>query len=236
MSDSNGLQIPILSELLGGDVPRGRFLVALFDPSADWPSLAFTMTSGLLRQGNVVNLVAISISPAEVRRELQRTIPNLKELEVGRRLYLYDWHTWMTGKKSDEPFSVDSLSVAKLSSDAPMYFKEYSPAYDFALVDNLSTMLKYNDERAFMQWFDRLVARLRPMKGDRLYGVVKGFHSESFYSNIEMLADGVIELTLRERDDELQNAIRIKSFKGVAHTTKWRSLKTDSTGQVSLND
>jgi len=239
MSEDNALQIPILSQLLGRDVPRSRFLVALFEASTDWPSLAFTMCSGVLRQGDVVNYVAISESPARVRRELERSLPNLRELEGNRKFLLYDWHTWMTGKKSDEPFSVDSLSVGKLSSDAlfsSAALTEYSPTYDLAVVDNVSTMLKYNDERAFMQWFDRLMARLRPMKGVRLYGVVKGFHSESFYSNIEMLADGVIELTLRERNDELESAIRIKSFKGIPHTTKWRTLRVNSTGQASLID
>ena len=237
MFEENALQIPILSQLLSRDVPRSRFLVALFEASTDWPSFAFTMCSGVLRQGGVVNYVAMSESPTKVRRELERSLPNLRELEANRKFLLYDWHTWMTGKKSDEPFSVDSLSVGKLSSDALLSsaaLTEYSPTYDLAVVDNLSTMLKYNDERAFMQWFDRLIARLRPMKGVRVYGLAKAFHSESFYANIEMLADGIIELTLRERNDELQNAIRIKTFKGIPHTTKWRTLKVNSTGQLNV--
>ncbi len=234
MSEDNALQIPILSQLLGRDVPRSRFLVTLFEASTDWPALALTIAAGVLKQGHVVNFVAVSAPPAEVRRELQRALPNLTELEETKKFWLYDWHTWMTGKKSDEPFSVDSLSVAKLSADVPIFWRDYSPIFDFAIVDNVSTILKYNDERPFMQWFDRLIAKVRPMKGIRLYGVVKGFHSEPLYSNIEMLADGVFELTLRERNDELQNAIRIKSFKGLAHTTKWRTLKVNSTGHASL--
>lgn len=239
MSENLALQIPILSQLLGRDVPRSRFLVSLFEASTDWPALALTLTSGALRQGHVVNFVAVSASPAEVRRGLERALPNLKELETAKKLFLYDWHTWMAGKKSVELFSVDSLSVATgLKADSRSIQELYSgsPTYDLAIVDNISTMLKYNDERAFMQWLDRIIAKVRPMKGVRLYGIAKGFHSESFYSNIEMLADGVIELTLRERNDELQNAIRIKSFKGIAHTTKWRTLKIDSMGQVSLAD
>jgi len=239
MSVEKALRIPILSQLLGRDVPRSRFLVALFEASTDWRSMAYTMCSGVLRQGDVVNYVAISESPAKVRRELERSLPNLGELEGNKKLLIYDWHTWMTGKKSDERFSVDSLSVGKLSSDALLSsaaLTEYSPTYDLAVADNVSTMLKWNDERAFMQWFDRLIARLRPMKGVRVYGFVKGFHSESFYANIETLADGIIELTLRERNDELQSAIRIKSFKGIPHTTKWRTLKVNSMGQANLVD
>ena len=210
--------------------------MALFEASTDWPALALTITAGMLKQGYVVNFVAISASPAQVRRGLEGPLPNLTELEEGKKLILYDWHTWMTGKKSDEPFSVDSLSVAKLSTDGPVLYRDHSPLYDLAIVDNVSVMLKYNDERPFMQWFDRLIAKVRPMKGIRLYAFVKGFHSESFYSNIEMLADGVVELTLRDRNDKLQNAIRIKSFKGLAHETKWRTLKVDSMGQISFAD
>ncbi len=216
-------------------MPRQKFLVGLYDPPSHWLSLIMTMASGVLRNGYVVNVVTVASPPSQIRRELRRNIPKIDELESSNKLLIADWHTWMTGKKSDERISVGSLSVGGLSLDQSIFVKELSPTYDLVVVDNISMVLKYNDERSFMQWFDKLVARLKPLKGIRLYGFVKGFHSEALYSNVEALADGVIELKYREHNGKLENAIRIKSLKGMMHHTEWKSLEINSDGTLRLS-
>ena len=235
IGQAEGLRIPILSEILGYAVPRQKILIGLYEPAAHWLSLILTMASVVLREGYVVNIVTTATSPAEIRKALGHTIPNLSELEVARRLIFSDWFTWLTGKKSDEAISVDTLSIGKMSLEEMILGRQYSPSYDFVVADSFSTFLKYNDERTFMQWFDRLVARLRPLKGIRLYGFVKGFHSETLYSNVQALADGVIELNYRESGGKLENAIRIKSLKGMSHPTEWRSLEVNPDGTLRLS-
>ncbi len=173
------------------------------------------MASALLRRGHVVNIVTATTSPSKIRAELGGTVPNLGELESGKKFFLVDWYTWMTNKRSEEAMSLDSLSLAKMSVDQRRMMTEFSPTYDFAAIDSCSTILKYNDERAFMQWFDRIVAGLKELKGVRLYGFLKRFHSEALYANVEALADGVIELDYREIEGKLENTIRVKSLKGV---------------------
>ncbi len=232
---TEGLQIPILSEILGCPVPREKFLVGLYEPSAHWLSLILTMASGVLRNGHVVNVVTVASPPSQIRRELGHNIAKVDEFESSNKLLIADWHTWMTGKKSAERISVGSLSVGGLSLDQSIFVKELSPTYDLVVVDNISMVLKYNDERSFMQWFDKLVARLKPLKGIRLYGFVKGFHSEALYSNVEALADGVIELNYREHGGKLENAIRIKSLKGMMHHTEWKSLEVNPDGTLRLS-
>lgn len=229
-----GLRIPILSEILGYPVPRQKFLVGLYEPSSHWFPLILTMTSGLLRSGHVVNIVTTTTSPSQIRVDLSRTVPNLNELESGKKFFLSDWHTWMTGKKSEEAISLESLSIVKMSLDESSHVKEFSPTYDLVVVDNFSSLLKYNDERTFMQWFDRFVAGLKQLKGVRLYGFVKRFHSEMLYSNVEALADGVIELDYREREGKLENMIRVKSLKGMSHPTEWRSLGVVGDGSLQV--
>ena len=106
--------------------------------------------------------------------------------------------------------------------------------YDFLASDNLSTFLKYNDERAFMQWLDKTIARMREFRGIRLYGFIKGFHSDAFYANLEAVADGVIELDNREKGKRLENMIRLRSIKGIQHPTNWRTLKITKSGLLEL--
>jgi KaiC/GvpD/RAD55 family RecA-like ATPase len=63
---------------------------------------------------------------------------------------------------------------------------------------------------------------------------MKRFHSDAFYANLESMADGVIELDIQERGERLQNAIRIRSMKGVQHSTEWRTLKITRSRSLTL--
>lgn len=143
----------------------------------------------------------------------------------------------MTGKKSTEPRSVDSLGLAQFNIQDSKYQRDDSPLYDFLASDNLSAFLKYNDERAFMQWLDKTIARMREFRGVRLYCFLKHFHSDAFYANLEAMADGVIELDIRERQKHLENVIRLKSMKSmksIQHPTDWRTLKITPTGLLEV--
>jgi len=199
LNEEQVLRLPIISDILKGPIPRGNILVLLYEPSAQWLSLILTIASELLRRGHIVGITTITTPPAQVRQRLATVLPNLRDLETAKHLTLIDWYTWMTGKKSTEPRSVDSLGLAQFNIQDSRYQRDDSPLYDFLASDNLSAFLKYNDERAFMQWLDKTMARMREFRGVRLYCFLKHFHSDAFYGNLEAMADGVIELDIRER-------------------------------------
>ena len=228
------LHLPIISDILDGPVERGKILVLLYEASTQWLSLILTIAAELIRGGYVVAVTTVSTQPSQVRRQLAVALPNLMEHETAKRFTLIDWYTWMTGKKSAEPRSVDSLKLAQFNIQDSRYQIDDSPLYDFLATDNYSAFLKYNDERSFMQWLDKTIARMRELKGVRLSGFMKNFPSEPFYSNLESMADGVIELEIQERGKRLENAIRVKSMKGIQHPTEWRTLKIMESGFLTL--
>ena len=232
MGDS--LHIPILSDILGFPVERGKLIVGLYEPSTQWLSLLLTIAARLLRDGYVVGIATLSTPPSMIRRRLTTELPDLNSLETAKRFTIVDWYTWMTGTKSTERRSVDSLKLAEFNVQDSKYQRDDSAIYDFLAIDNLSTFLKYNDEHSFMQWLDKTVARMKELKGVRLYGFAKRFHSDAFYANVETLADGVIELENRERAGKLENTIRVKSMKTFQHPTGWRTLKMTDTGFIRL--
>ena len=229
------LHLPIISDILKEPIPRGSILVLLYEPSAQWLSFILTIAQELLRRGHIVGITAIITPPAQVRQRLTIALPNLRELEMAKRFTVIDWYTWMTGKKSSEPRSVDSLGLAQFNIQDSGFQRDDSPLYDFLASENLSAFLKYNDERAFTQWLDKTIARMRELKGVRLYCFMKHFHSDAFYANLEAMADGVIELDIRERQKHLENVIRLKSMKGIQHPTDWRTLKITASGFLELN-
>jgi len=234
LSKEQPLLVPILSDILKRPIARGKVLVLLYDPSAQWLSLILTMASGLIRRGYLVGITTQITPPSQIRRQLATALPNLKEVEASKKLSLIDWYTWMTGKKSAEPRSVDSLGLAQFNIQDSNFQREDSPNYDFLVSESLSAFLKYNDERAFMQWLDKTIARMRETKGVRLYCFMKHFHTDAFYANLEVMADGVVELDLRESRNRLENAIRLRSMKGIQHPTDWRILNITASGFLQL--
>jgi KaiC/GvpD/RAD55 family RecA-like ATPase len=234
LKEDKSLQLPIISDLLGGPMARGKVLVGLYEPTSQWLPFILTVATDLLRRGCVVAIGTLATPTSQIREQLARSLQNLKELEAAKRFTLVDWYTWMTGAKSTERRSVDSLALAQFNVQDSKYQKDDSSLYDFMANDNLSTFLKYNDERTFMQWLDKTIARMREFKGIRLYGFIKGFHSEAFYANLQGMADGVIELDVREEEGTLENAIRLKSIRGMQHPTDWRLLKMTNSGSLEL--
>jgi len=234
LSEERGLRVPILSDVLGISIEPGKLFAGVYEPSTQWLSFILTIASELLRANHIVAIVTLTTPPSQIRKTLAKAIPNLEEHQAAKRFTIIDWYTWMTGGKSTERRSVETLGLSQFNIQDSKYQREDSPIYDFLGADNLSTFLKYNDERSFMQWLDKTVARMRELRGVRLYGFVKGFHSEAFYANLEAVSDGVIELGLRERKGTLENVFRFKSVKTKKHPTAWRTLRMKEDGLLEL--
>lgn len=234
MNEDQSLQLPIISDVLGGPMARGKVLVGLYEPSSQWLPLILTVATELLQRGYVVGIGTLATPTSQIRQQLAKSVQNLQELEAAKRFTMIDWYTWMTGAKSTERRSLDSLALAQFNVQDSKYQKDDSSLYDFMANDNLSTFLKYNDERAFMQWLDKTIARMRNFRGIRLYGFIKEFHSDAFYANLQAMADGVIELNVREKDGMLENVIRLRSIRGMQHATDWRPLRVTSSGFLEL--
>ncbi len=231
-----GIWVPIISDILGRKIERGKFLIGFYDPAADWLSFILTLASTLLQKGYVVNITTTSTPPREIRRIMNQAIPKLNENEVANRLSIGDVYTWQTGRVSDEAERADSLSLAKTSIDyGTTWLKKTMPHYDFAVTDNLSPYLKYNDERVYTQWLDRVVPHVREMKGVRLWSWIKRFHSDALYAVLESMADGIVELDYRETAGILEHVLRVKTMRGMLHPTDWRRLRLNSNGFMELS-
>ena len=231
-----GIWVPIISDILGREIERGKLLIGLYEPAADWLSFILTLASPLLQKGYLVSIQTTITPPREIRRILSRAIPNLKEPEVANRLRISDIYTWQTGRKSDEFESADSMSLARAGIDfGTKWLKESMPHYDFVVTDSFSPFMRYNEERVFTQWLDRVVPHAREMKGVRLWSFFKRSHSDGFYAVLESLADGIIELDYRESAGILEHVLRIKSMRGTLHPTDWRRLRLNATGFMELS-
>ena len=91
-----GLYLPIISDILGAPVDRGKILVLLYDASTQWLSLILTIASELIRDGYVVAVTTVSTPPSQVRQQLAVALPNVPETrnwetaDVDRLVHLDD--------------------------------------------------------------------------------------------------------------------------------------------------
>lgn len=230
-NDVKGIWVPIISDILGREIERGTLLVGLYDPAAHWLSFGLTLASALLKNGYVVNVTTTSTPPDRIRRMMTRVVPELTETEVANRFTISDVYTWQTGRKSNEADTADSLSLARASIDfGTKWLRDSMPNYDFVVTDNFSPFLRYNEERVFTQWLDKIVPHLREMKGVRIWSFIKRVHSDALYAVLESLADGIIELDYRETNGNMEHLLRVKSMKGTIHPTDWRRLRLNTSG------
>ncbi len=137
--------MPILSDILGREIARGKFLVGLYDPPAHWLSFILTLASAVLLQGHVVNVMTTNTPPSEIRKILNRAVPKLREPEVANRLVISDMYTWRTGGKSDEAETVDSMSIGKANLEFAAW-RQRTSSYDLVISDDLSAFMRYNEE------------------------------------------------------------------------------------------
>ena len=234
--DSKGIWVPLISDVMGREISRGKLLIGFYEPSADWLSFILTLVSTLLKKGYVVNVTTTSTPPSEIRRITNQAMPKLSESDDTRRLSVSDIYTWQTGRKSDEAEAADSLSLARASVDfGTTWLKKGMPHYDFVVTDNFSPFMIYNEERIFTQWFAKIVPHIREMKGVRIWSFIKHFHTDSLYAILESLADGIIELDYREDSGILEHLLRVKKMTGVPHSTDWRRLSMNSNGFMELS-
>lgn len=236
-------RISLIEDLTKGPIPMGSYLMVEFTGSSQWYNASFTITASWLRSGGRVFYVALAQPPANVRSKLGGLGMNVEELENEDRLSIMDGYSASIGQKSSEKFAVDSLKVADLSIlfarqvmiGRPMPGAQvYGPDW-LRMVDNASTVARFNDERA---WVEFLLTRNVPAasitKTIFIAAFGKGLHSEKVYEQVEAAADGIIDLKVDESEEEPRDLIRIRSMKNVGFDRRWHPLKMSDNFEVIL--
>lgn len=67
-----------------------------------------------------------------------------------------------------------------------------------------------------------------------IYAFGRGLHSDSFYRRLENICDGVIDVSVLERDDEAKSHLRMQSLKGQPHDSRWHEIEFKPNGEAVL--
>ena len=224
-------KVPILSELLG-EVPFGRAILVLYDPDSQSTALFVNISAEYLRGGGDVNYFASSEPVAELRQRFERLGLNIREYEAKDSVVLFDAYSAPAGAKTDERYQSESANLNELSiamgQSAPQW-----PAGSLIVWESLS-QIAFNQENVFAKFSRKAIGIWRSQGTIMLSGFATDLHPQSFYQELKMISDAVVEIKLVEYESEIINTIRVRSFKGHNVDTRARRIVFDDKMKATL--
>ena len=221
------VNIPLLAALLPEGVPYGNSFIIEFDPDSSYYQILESTVHDLLSAGHVVSFFDYTRFPDQVRRELTALGSDIEQLKSDGRFHLYDGYSATLGMKSKEPLYFESLKVADLSLHFLKMTKDDNPIKnDIGFSDNGSIGLRYNEERAFIDFYaTRVIPRVKLHERINFSAFVTGVHSAHFYRSMEDLADGILDIKLDDSGEKPYTKLRVRVFKRGRFDPSWRRVK-----------
>ncbi len=105
------------------------------------------------------------------------------------------------------------------------------------IADNISTLGRFNDEKAWIEFFLTRAFPSIAFEGGRtttLHCILRGVHSNSVYEQFEAASDGVIDLKVEEVGEEVRNLIRVRTMRDVEFDSRWHRLSIGENFEVTL--
>lgn len=256
MPSDHPVSIPILTELIPDGIKPGTHFLVEFDPESQWLAIAATIKAGYLRASGRVAYAAQLRSPEAVKENLLALGVDVSAATSERRFTLDDWYSATLtggrlgggGSSESEPIEggirILSLRAADLSvqwlKDTEQGFQPWDvaetwPPGALTVFESQSQALRFNEEKPYLEYLiTRALPNERRAKRIDLAGILRGVHTESFYKQLESIVDGVIDLRIMERDEEVKNLLRVRSLKGQPHDTHWHEIQIKPNSEAVL--
>ena len=251
-------RLPLLESLIPNGIRAGTILLVEYDPESQWLPLSTTITARYIIDGSNACPCAFVRPRQDLRNDLSRLGLDVDKSEREGLLRVDDWYsaslglerpagtlTWsdmIVAEGASSYLRAASLKVTDLSVQLLKLMKDGSPDVvdtwppgHLLIIESISPMLRFNEEKAFLDWLEtRLNPYERKMKRIEMQGVVRGVHSESFYKRMESASDGVVEIRVMERGDEVKNLLRVRSLRGQPHDSRWHEIQVKPNGEATL--
>ncbi len=223
------VQIPILADLIPAGVPYRTAFVIEYDPDSSYYQILESTVHDLLSAGQVVSFFDYTRFPDQVRQDLRALGSDIDTLEAQGKFRLYDGYSATLGVKSKEKLAFESLKVADISLYFLKMTKDENPIRnDVGFSDSGTIGLRYNDEKAFLDWYaTRVIPRVKLHDRISFSAFVSGVHSTPFYKSIEDMCDGVIDVKFDDSMETPRTKLRVRAFKVGQFNGSWRYVKFD---------
>lgn len=231
-----------------GTIDCGTSLLVEFEPDSIWYETSLTFASQALKDGIRTDYHIFQHTPSEVREALNRFGLNVQQLEEQDALRILDSYTVQTGlgvaetsEKSRVPSHYSqSLKLSDWSITNVQRIKSGVPEEDkrrLHIDDNTGVLLQYNDEKAFIDnWRTRSRPHTKVQEIVLFNSLMKGAASDTFTKQLESLSDVLIDMRTQEREELIEHILRVRALRGRPSDSRWRRLRVQDNGEVTLTD
>lgn len=221
--------IPILADLIPAGISYRTTFIIEYDPDSSYYQILESTVHDLLSAGQVVSFFNYTRFADQVRQDLRALGSDIDALEAQGKFHLYDGYSATLGIKSKEKLAFESLKVADVSLFFLKLTKDENPIKnDVGFSDNGSIGLRYNDEKAFLDFYaTRVIPRAKLHDRISFTAFVTGVHSTSFYKSMEDIVDGVIDVKFDDSEGTPRTKLRVRAFKLGQFNGSWRRVKFD---------
>jgi KaiC/GvpD/RAD55 family RecA-like ATPase len=231
------MKLHLIEDLTTDHVPVGSNILVEFDASSQWYAASISIAAEWLKQGGKILYGTLAQQPEKIRSQLKRQGVDVELVERDEKLKIWDWYTATLGQKSKEKYSIDSLKVHDLSLGFLQVEMRAPVSPDLLrFFDNVSVEARFNEEKSFVEF---LLARAIPVAPLRqtttIRGMMKGVHSESAYRQLEGASDGVIDIAVEEKEEEVRSRMGLRVMRNAHFSSRWHALKVSENFEITLD-
>jgi len=242
------LVVPLLSDLApDGFVYTGQYMVE-FDPDSLWYETSLTIAAMALRQGIKTEYHVFDHFPKEATDALSGLGLDTQKLEAAGLLSIWDSYTvtteFETAKAAGGPgWETDHEKPHDIVKGAARWVERTKAGFPaeekgwLHLDDNTGIFLRYNDEKQFIDlWRTGVLPAIRARECPHFIAFPKRVFSDAFYTQFEVVCDGIIDLKTEEVGGQVERFLRIRRLKGKTFDSRWHRLVVQENGEVRLSE
>lgn len=218
--------------LLNGEVPDGKSFVLSGYPMVGKSLIVNNIFGANLHKGKKGLYIALE-------RPIETIIFQLKKLGYGdeiKNIIFVDAYSWRVGGESIAKYQLRNLSNLNELSVKLLTAVEELGKGGFFIVDSITNLANYNPEKDILHFFGVNSARLQKNGTTGIWVVEEGIHQPSFYHMLNHMADGILEMKLKDASSNSTRWIRSRALRGEPNVMNWFNVEIASEGLAKIGE
>ena len=212
---STGLDV--LDKVLPDGMPSVSTVLILSDPGSGEESLIAHFVSSYVQEAKSTVYVTLDNFPANIRQIAQAQVT--KDNVDWTSLTIVDCYSKTVGVESEEPRIEDPENLSAISIALSDIISK--KAISLIVLDSVNTLIRKRGVRSAIEFLRVVVARARQAKCLCLVTMNRKAFHPAMVASAQDVVDGVIELRIEEKPEEIARSLRVLKMVGTKHVTAW---------------